>query len=55
MDSPVSIANIITILVGDHVVSLGFIYLLVRLLTGGKPILERRRGTDSNHHEERES
>lgn len=42
MDNPVSIANIVTILVFDRVVSLAFMYLLVRLLTGGKPIIERR-------------
>lgn len=38
-----SIANIVTILALDRLISLGFIYLLVSKLLGGRPIFPQRR------------
>ncbi len=37
-----NLANIITIIVADHLISLVFIYLLVTRLTGAKPIFPQR-------------
>lgn len=40
-----NLPNIITILVADHLISLAFIYMLVRMLTGTKPLFPQR-GTE---------
>lgn len=37
-----NLANIVTLLVIDRVISLGFIYLLVARIIGGKPLFQRR-------------
>ena len=37
-----NLANIVTLLVIDRVISLGFIYLLVARLIGGQPMLQRK-------------
>ena len=38
----VNLANLVTLLILDHLISLGFIYLLVNKLLGGKPVFPQR-------------
>ncbi len=43
----VNIANLVTLLILDHLISLGFIFMLVSKLLGGKPVFQQRQAEHS--------